>query len=149
MALRAVTLARTAADAEVLLIRREVNAAVRRAAYAAVGAVFGLGALVLLHVLAYVELRTQFAWATPPISTLVVLAFDVIVTVVFLVLASRSADPVADELRALRNQCVSEMKRSLGSAAALSFAGRFLGRKQIYGVVLAALTARFLGRREA
>jgi hypothetical protein len=97
MALRAVTLARTAADAEVLLIRREVNTAVRRAAFAAVGAVFGLGALVLLHVLAYVELRTHFAWATAPAATLAVLAFDLVVALVFLVLASNGADPVADE----------------------------------------------------
>jgi hypothetical protein len=145
--MRAVTLARTAADAEVLLIRRELNTAIRRAAYAAVGALFGLGVLILLHVLAYVELRTQFTWATPPMAVLIVLAFDLVVALVFLVLARSSADPVADEARAVRDQCLAEMKRSMGSAVALSAAGRYLGRKQIYGVALAMLTARFLGRR--
>jgi hypothetical protein len=146
--MRAVTLARTAADAEVLLIRREISTAIRRAAYAAVGAVFGVGVLVLLHVLAYVEIRIQFAWGTPPVAVLIVLAFDLVVMLVFLLMARSGADPVADELRTLRDQCLGEMKRSLGSAAALTAARRYLGRKQIYGVALAMLTARFLGRRD-
>ena len=145
--MRAVTLARTAADAEVLLIRREMATAFRRAAYAAVAAVFGVGVLIELHVLAYFELRTHASWATPPFAMVTVLAFDLLVALICLLMARSSADPVADELRGLRDQCVAEVRRSMGGAA-VGAASRFLGRKQILGVILTILMTRFFRHRE-
>ena len=123
--MRAVTLARTAADAEILLIRREMTTAFRRAAYAAVAAVFALGVLIELHVL----------------------AFDLVVALICLLMARSSVDPTADELRGLRDQCIAEVRRSMGGAA-IGAASRFLGRKQILGVILTILMTRFFRHRE-
>ena len=145
--MRTVTLARTAADAEILLLRREMATTFRRAAYAAVAAVFGLGVLIELHVLAYLELRTHASWATPSFAVLAVLTFDLVVALMCLLMARSSADPVADELRGLRDQCIAEVRRSMGGAA-LGAASRFLGRKQILGVILTVLMTRFFRHRE-
>jgi hypothetical protein len=56
-------------------------------------------------------------------------------------------DPVAEEARLLRDQSLAQIKETLTMAAVLKPAGRLLGRKHIYGLVLAGLTARFLGGR--
>lgn len=143
--MRAVTLARTAADAEILLIRRELHSATRRAAFAAAGGVFAIGALILLHVLIYVALRGNFPWATPVIATVILLAIDAVIAGILLFMAKTGADPVAAEARALRDECLAELRRNAGQAVALRAAGRFLGHKSIYGVILAALTARYFG----
>lgn len=146
--MRAVTLARTAADAEILIIKREMHSASRRAMFAAAGGVFALGALIILHALLYVALRGNFPWATPVVAMAILLGIDAVIAGVLLFLAKSGADPVAAEARALRDECLAELRRNATQAVALRAAGRFLGHKQVYGVILAALTARFLGRRE-
>lgn len=143
--MRTVRLARLAAEAEILLIRREIRAYTRRAAFGAVAAVFGLGVLVLLHVLGYLALR-QYAQLSPFISVLIVFGVDVVIAAIFAMLASGVVkDPVAEEARHVRDQSLAQVKDTLTAAAILRPAGRYLGRKHVYGLVLAGLTARFLG----
>ncbi len=145
--MRTTRLARLAAEAEILLIRREIRTAIRRAIYGAAAAVFALGALALLHVVGYEALR-QYARLPQVVSAGIVLAVDVVIAVVFLLLANGAmADPVAVEARLLRDQSLAQIKDTLTMAALLKPAGRLLGRKHIYGLVLAGLTARFLGQR--
>jgi hypothetical protein len=145
--MRTTRLARLAAEAEILLIRREINTAMRRAVYGAVAAVFGLGVLVLLHVLGFLALE-QFAKFSPLVASAIILGVDLVLAGVFALLASGAMkDPVAAEARLIRDQSLAQIKDTLTMAAVLKPAGRLLGRKHIYGLVLAGLTARFLGGR--
>ncbi len=145
--MRTTRLARLAAEAEILLIRREIKTVINRAIYGAVAAVFALFLLSAVHVIAYMALR-QYGGLGPVVSAAIVLAVDLVVTVVFYLLASGAMkDPVADEARLLRDQSLAQIKESLTMAAVLRPAGRLLGRKHIYGLALAAFTARFLGQR--
>jgi hypothetical protein len=144
---RTTRLARLAAEAELLLIRREIKTVIRRAIYGMVAAVFALGALALLHLLGYAALR-QYAQLPQVASAGIVLAVDVVIAVIFLLLANGAMpDPVAAEARLIRDQSLAQIKDTLTMAALLKPAGRLLGRKHIYGLVLAGLTARFLGQR--
>jgi hypothetical protein len=144
---RTTRLARLAAEAEILLIRREIRTLINRAIYGAVAAVFGLFLLSALHVLAYMALR-QYGGLGPVVAAAIILAVDLIVTLVFSLLARGAMrDPVAEEARMLRDQSLAQIKDTLTIAAVLKPAGRMLGRKHIYGLALAAFTARFLGQR--
>ncbi len=145
--MRTTRLAKLAVQAEILLIRREMRTYIRRAIYGAVAAVFALLLLGVLHVLGYMALR-QYAGLLPVPSAAIVLVVDLVMAVVFGLLASGAMnDPVAEEARLLRDQSLAQIKDTLTIAAVLKPAGRMLGRKHIYGLALAAFTARFLGQR--
>jgi hypothetical protein len=142
---RTTRLARLAAEAEILLIRREIRMIINRAIYGAVAAVFGLFLLSAAHVIAYMALR-QYGALAPVVAAAVILGVDLLVTVIFALLANGAmTDPLADEARLIRDQSIAQIKDTLTMAAVLKPAGRMLGRKHIYGLLLAALTARFLG----
>ena len=145
--MRTTRLASVAAQSEILLLKRNARSGIRRGIYGAVAAVFGIGALILIHVLGYMAL-VQFAHFTSFVSAAIVLGVDLVLVLVFGLLASGAVkDPVAEEARALRDQSLAQLRESLQAAALLRPAARLLGRKHIYGLVLATLTARFLGSR--
>jgi hypothetical protein len=145
--MRTLTLTKLAAQAEVLVLRRQATAVARRAAYGAVAAVFGLGVLVLLHIVGYLALL-QFALLSPLFAALILLGVDVLFGLLFALMASGTmSDPVLAEARLVRDQSLEQVRESLTLAALIRPAGRVLGRKHMYGVVLAALTAQFLGKK--
>ena len=145
--MRTTRLASVAAQSEILLLKRNARSGIRRGIYGAVAAVFGIGALILIHVLGYMAL-VQFAHFTSFVCAAIVLGVDLVLVLVFGLLASGAVkDPVAEEARALRDQSLAQLRESLQAAALLRPAARLLGRKHIYGLVLATLTARFLGSR--
>jgi hypothetical protein len=143
--MRTVTLTKLAAQAEILVLRRQATAVARRAAYAAVAAAFGLGVLVLLHVAGYLALL-QFARMPPFYASLILLAADLVFLLIFALMANGTmSDPILAEAMLVRDQSLEQVRESLTVAALIRPAGRLLGRKHMYGVVLAALTAQFLG----
>lgn len=145
--MRTVQLARAAAQSEILLLRRTATTGARRAAYGAVAAVFAVGALILLHVLGYMALE-QYAHFSAIVSAAIVLGVDVVFAALFGLLASGAIkDPVAEEAKLLRDRSLEQLRETMTAAAMLRPAARLLGRKHIYGLVLAALTARFLGSK--
>ena len=145
--MRTTRLASVAAQSQILLLKRNARSGLRRAIYGAVAAVFGIGVLILLHVLGIMAL-VQFAHLSSFVSAAIVLGVDLVIAAIFGVLASGAMkDPVAEEARLLRDQSLEQLRESLQAAALLRPAARLLGRKQIYGLVLATLTARFLGSR--
>jgi hypothetical protein len=145
--MRTLTLARLAAESEVLLLRRQATIVGRRIAYGVIAAAFGVAVLVLLHLLGYIAL-VQFAQLAPFYAALVVLAVDLLFLLIFALMATgRMTDPLVAEARLVRDQSIEQMRETLTVAAMVRPAARLLGRKQIYGVVLAALTARFLGSK--
>ena len=91
---RPLRLARVAAQAEVLVVRRQVAGIVRRAILGAVAVVFALGVLVIAHIIAYLALR-QYAQFGPIPAAGIVLGVDLAFAIVFGLLASgQVADPI-------------------------------------------------------
>ncbi len=146
--MRTVDLGRTAAQAEVLRLRRLIRRQVWRAIWAVVAVVFVIAVLVMVHVLAFMIISD---WLPPVWSAAIVLAFDLLVTILFAVLALRGApDRVEAEAKAIRDQALAEMRESLAVTALMSpltrLAVRSAGRKNLVGMTLAALATTFMAK---
>ncbi len=106
--MRTLRLARVAAEAEGLRLRRRLRAIVIRAVLAAVAALFALGALALLHV--YVWLRLDPLWG-PETATLALAGGDAVVAIVIALFALRTpTDRIAISAVAVRDQALNEMR---------------------------------------
>lgn len=109
--MRTVELAKVAAAAEALRLRRIARRQGMRVAFAAGAGVFAVAVLVVLHVVGWHALQPAL---TPLQASLVILAVDLVITVVLGVLAMRNtADPVELEAKAIREQALIEMRQSL------------------------------------
>ena len=116
--MRAVELAKVAANAEALRLRELASRQSRRAIYGVVAAVFGIGVLVLLHVVAY---NMMVPNVSPLVASLVLLAFDLIVAAVCGLKALKSVPgPVELEALAIRKQALQDVR---GSVTLMSLAG--------------------------
>lgn len=141
-----VDLGRTAAQAELLLIQRMIRRQAFRVVWGVVAAVFGIGVLIMAHVTAFILLEMVLQ---PWIVTLIVLGFDLVLMVVFLLFALRGTpDAIEAEARKIRDEALGEMRESVAISVLLGPVGRMAiraaGRKNLWGMTLAALTARFL-----
>lgn len=143
--MRTTELAKVAASAEKLRLQALAKRQAMRAAYGAVAAVFGLGVLILLHVVVYQLLRGLLA---PVPCTLILLAVDLVVVVVCGILALKSV-PGAVEIEALaiRRQALREMRTSMTIMGMIGPASRLLGGRRSTGLALGALATRLLARR--
>ena len=117
-----------------------------RAVWGVVAAVFLIAVLVMVHAVGFALLTLVLS---PLWSTVILLAVDLVFAILFGLLAIRSApDAVETEARTIRDQALLEMRESLAIGALLNpvsrIAFRSAGRKNIWGMVLAAFTARFL-----
>jgi hypothetical protein len=113
--MRAVNLAKVAAEAEILRIQHMLKRQGMRAA---------LGMLVLAHVAGWQVLRLY----VPPIyATLILLGADLVVAAIFGTLAARSS-PSGDEREALalRQRALHEARSSLALGALIPVAGALL-----------------------
>ena len=120
--MRTVELAKVAASAEALRLRRIVVRQGMRAAYGAGAAVFGLGVLVLLHVVAY---HLMVPAISPTLASLILLAFDAAVAGVLAYLAlSNKPDAIENEALMIRQQAVVEMRKSM---TVMALAGEVTG----------------------
>lgn len=120
--MRTVELAKVAAAAEALRLRRIAHRQGMRAAYGAGAAVFGIAVFVLLHVVAYHLMVPRF---TPLTASLILLAFDVVVAGVLAYFAMGNVpDPIEHEALAIRQQAVVEMRKSM---TLMSLAGELAG----------------------
>jgi hypothetical protein len=136
--MRTVHLARVAAQAEIILIRRTVAVAVRRAIYGAVAAVFALAVLTLVHVLAVMALE-RYAQLTPIISCTIVLAVDLVIAVIFgLLAAGEISDPVAEDARQLRDQSLEQARQSLTLAALIAPLTRLIAQTGLIRILIRA-----------
>lgn len=126
--MRAVELAKVAASAEALRLRRMARRQGIHAAYYAAAGVFAVAAFVVLHVVLY---HLMVPRLTPFQASLVLLALDLVVAGVFAYLAMRDTpDPIEEEARLIRQQAMVEMRQSLTvTALAASVTGTFLRRR--------------------
>jgi hypothetical protein len=109
--MRAVELAKVAAAAEALRLRRIARRQGMRVAFGAGAAVFAVAVLVGLHVVGWNALQPRL---TPLQASLVVLAVDLVITLVLGFMAIRNApDAIELEAKAIREQALIEMRQSL------------------------------------
>lgn len=147
--MRAVELAKVAAQAEALRLRQMAKRQGGRAAYGAVAAAFGIAVLVMLHVLAWHALVPH---AVGPVwGSVILLAFDAIVAGVCGYLASSSTpSQVEAEAEGIRRQALTEMRSSLTVPALLLPAGGAMLRRNPRMAFKAGSAAfRMLRRRRA
>ncbi len=139
--MRLTKLARTAVDAEIVLVKSTGRRIARQVAFLVVAALFGLFALSVLHLAAYLVL-TRDAGVTPLWSALIVAGVDVFVCVIALVLArSGGPDARAIEARMVRDRAVSDLRNSFAIATLSGPAGRLAGRG-VLGAFRRAATRR-------
>ena len=149
--MRAVELAKVAASAEALRLRRMARRQGLRAAFGAVAAIFAVAVLVALHVVGW---HLFAGYVTPVQASLILLVVDVVIMAVFGVLAMRDTpDAIEQEALAIRQQAVIDMKASLTMMGVIGgVAGIALRSTAQRGVrhgatsALTALAGRLLGR---
>ena len=146
--MRTIDLAKIAASAEALRLRRIARRQGMRAAYGAGAAVFAIAVFVLLHVVAYHAMVPRLS---PLVATLILLAFDLVVAAVLGYLAmSNKADAIEDEAKVIREQAVVEMRRSVTAMAlAGEVAGMVARRPRTVTVVKPRGTIRLAGELAA
>lgn len=125
--MRTVELAKVAASAEALRLRRVVARQGRRAAYGVGAVVFGIAVFVLLHVVAYDAMVPRLS---PLVASLIILAFDLVVAAVLGYLAlSNKPDTVEDEAKMIRQQAIVEMQKSMTAMALAGEAASLMVRR--------------------
>lgn len=147
--MRSVELARAAAQAEALYLRRMARRHAMRGVFGAVAAVFGIATVVMLHVLLYVILAGH---VRPAVAALIVLAVDLVLAIIFAVLARRDTpDRIEEEAKLLRDEALAGLRSSLTmtslAASAVGLVLRRPRRRTTRGGVLGALASRMLSRR--
>jgi NADH:ubiquinone oxidoreductase subunit 6 (subunit J) len=106
--MRTLRLARVAAEAEGLLLRRRVRSAAIRAGLGVIAALFLIGAVAMLHVYAWVMLRPL--WSAPT-TALALTGLDAAIAIVVGLFAARTpVDPIASQAIQVRDKAVAEMR---------------------------------------
>ncbi len=142
--MRTLRLARVAAEAERLRIKRIIRRLVLRAVFGAVAGVFALAALAWLHVLVWFALAHSLH---PVLRSVVLVVIDVVITLILGLLAMRSPhDPIEAEALEVRRQSVAQLRRSLSIAALAAAMARAAGRNRGVGRALGELASRLFSR---
>lgn len=106
--MRTLRLARVAAEAEGLLLRRRLRRTAIRASLAAVAALFAIAAIAMLHV--FVLLRLVPVWG-PETAALSVGGGDLLLAIILALVATLSpSDRIATEAARVRDQALNEMR---------------------------------------
>lgn len=143
--MRTVELAKAAAQAEKLRLQRIATRKIMRVAFYAGAGVFGVAALVLLHVVAYHAMVPRLS---PLVASIIILVVDLVIAGILGFLGSRDApDDIEIQARMIRDQAMSEIKTSLALATMLGPVSRVAGKRRTAGLALGALATRLLARR--
>ncbi|HTR17168.1 MAG TPA: hypothetical protein VMI52_09065 [Acetobacteraceae bacterium] len=111
--MRTLRLARVAAQAEGVRLRRLVRQAVIRVLFAVIAAIFATSALALLHALAWTAL-VQYARLSPFVAAAIVFGADVACAMLFgLLAAGKRRDPVEREARDVRDQSIRALRAEI------------------------------------
>ncbi len=115
--MRALRLARLAAEAEGLLLRRQLRRAVGQAILGAVALLFLAGAVAMLHIAAW--LRLSPLWGGD-LAALAIAGVDIAVAAVVAWLATRPPrDAVMTEAALLRDRAIGEIRAAFGLSSLL------------------------------
>lgn len=127
--MRSLALLGAAAEAEGLRLRREASGLARTAAFQAAAALFGIAALVLLHIAAWITLAAEHGAVR---ACLFLALADLAVMAVLLLIGRRRHDPVAAAAAMMRDQSLAAARRApvaVASAALVEGVARFVARR--------------------
>ena len=142
--MRVLRLARIAAEAEVLRLRRIALRTGFRAAYGVLALVFVIAALALAHAAAWLALIKLVG---PVSAALIVMGVDLLIAVIFGALAARSApDRIEREALQIRRTATQQMVRSLSLVMLLMPVTRRLRSRGFLGKAAATVTDLILRR---
>jgi hypothetical protein len=140
--MRSTRLIRIAAEAEAIRIRRLTRRQIVRVVFAAVALIFLAAALGAAHAAGYFALRGV---VSPLYAALIIAGADVVLCVIFAMLASYSSPSTVErEALAVRQQALLQLGESVALWSVLTPVARYLPKQSLYGLLLAALTARHL-----
>lgn len=143
--MRTVELAKAAAQAEKLRLERMATRKVMRVAYYAGAGVFGIGALVLLHVVGY---HAMVPGLSPLAASAILLGVDLVLAGILAYLGGRdSPDTIEVQAKLIRDQALAEIRSAATFAAMLGPASRIVGKRRTAGLAFGALATRLLARR--
>jgi hypothetical protein len=115
--MRTLRLARVAAEAEGLLLRRRLRRIAIRAGLGAVAMLFLVGAATMLHVYAWVRLRP--IWG-PDITALALAGFDAVLAIIIALFALWTpSDRIASEAITVRDKAMVEMRSAFSITSML------------------------------
>ncbi|MBS0560313.1 MAG: hypothetical protein JSR21_09690 [Proteobacteria bacterium] len=115
--MRALRLARVAAEAEALLLRRRARSAALRGMLAVVALLFLCCAVALLHIAAWLRMSAMWGAET---AALALAGFDAAVAIIVGFVSARlPSDRIAAQAAEVRDRAVSEMRASLAVSALL------------------------------
>ncbi len=119
-----------------------------RIALGAIAALFLVLTIVLIHVASFQAIVIALGpdtW-TPVFASGIMVAIDLLLMILFAVLAARGGpDSVEAEALEVRQQAVRQLGEAFSMAMLLRPFLKYLPRRGVYGLILATLTARFLG----
>ena len=114
--MRSLRLLSVAAQAEGLRLKRELALTVRGGVFQAAAGIFGVAALILLHISGYSALAEQFGAA---LAALMVAGVDLLLAGILLLLGRRGEDRVANEALQLRQESLAALQRTSFTGEAL------------------------------
>jgi MFS family permease len=115
--MRPLRLARVAAEAEGILLRRHVRRIVIRVMLAAVALLFLMGALAMLHVAFWLQVSPSWG---PVVTALALAGIDAVIAAIIALLAARDTqDKVMTDAVAVRNLALNEMRSAVTITAML------------------------------
>ncbi len=148
--MRTVDLGRTAAQAELVRLKRLVRRQAKRAIWGAVAAVFLIAVLVMVHIVIYMAIVP--ALLSPLLGAVAVLVLDLVLLAIFGLMAKGGApDRVEAEAKVIRDEALVGMRQSVAISTLLSPVTRLIlrsrGGKSAWGMMLAALAASVMSNR--
>ncbi len=142
---RTLRLAKVAAQAEGLRLRRVAHRTAYRGIYGAVAAVFGIALLVVAHVALY---TWMLSYVSPLAALGIVALVDIVLAAIFGILASRSSpDSVELEAVRVRDTARAQLTDALTMTALIGPAMRMAGTRKITSAAVGALAARYVMNR--
>jgi hypothetical protein len=142
---RTLSLARIAAQAEGLVLRRHARRIVVQAVLGTVAVIFVVCALALAHFAGWLALVSVVA---PVYAALIVLGVDIVIAAIFGLLATRSSpDRIEREAILVRDQAKQQLAIAAATASTLAPVARLMGLRHVSGLVIGALATRYLTPR--
>jgi uncharacterized membrane-anchored protein YhcB (DUF1043 family) len=143
--MRTLRLARIAAQAEGLVLRRHVRRRAIQAVLGLIALIFLVSALAVAHLAGWLALVRV---VRPVYAALIVLGVDVVLGVIFGLLAMRSTpDRIEREAILVRDQAKQQLAIAAATASTFAPVAKLMGLRHVSGLVIGALATRYLTPR--